>query len=127
MKRLKADKEISKMSTFELAHHSCDVQGKIQDQYEIGQLVFGVEYDGDHLDEAEVSGYLFLAECGDYLICAPDYVHCNGDIKRQLREMYNDSLNNYGVEIHMLHKDLTFTTCEEAEAVLKELTNGAES
>lgn len=100
-------------------YEELEEQGKIQRNYEIGQWIFGIE-------EEEVGGYLFMAECGDYIICTPEFMHCNGDIKRQLMEMYKDSLNNYGVEVHMLNKNLTFTTCEEAEAALKEIINQTE-
>lgn len=96
-------------------------QGTVWDKYKPGQLVYGIEYDEDDLDRAEVSGYLFMAECGDYLVCASDYVHCMGDFNWQLREMYRDSLRDYGVEVHMLYKNLAFPTLEEAEAALEEL------
>ena len=91
--------------------------------YEVGQLIYGIEYDGVDLDNAEVSGYLYMAECDGYVICASDYVHCNGDFKRQLREMYRESIEDYGVELHMLCKHLTFSNREEAHAKLDEMLN----
>lgn len=96
-------------------------QGTIQSKYKPGQLVYGIEYDEDDLEEADVTGYLFMAECGDYLICTSDYVHCMGNFDWQLREMHRESCRDYGVEVHMLHKNLAFPTLEEAEAALKEL------
>lgn len=89
--------------------------------YKIGQLIYGVEFDMAEIEEAEVSGYLFMAECGNYILCSSAYVHCEGNFNRQLKEMYLESVNNYGVEIHMLRKRWTFSTSEEADEALKRL------
>ena len=89
--------------------------------YKMGQLIYGVEFDIANIEHAEVSGYLFMSECGDYILCSSEYVDCSGNFKRQLKEMYLESVNNYGVEIHMLHKKWTFPTIEEADLELKKL------
>ena len=89
--------------------------------YKMGQLIYGVEFDIANIEHAEVSGYLFMLECGDYILCSSEYVDCSGNFKRQLKEMYLESVNNYGVEIHMLHKKWTFPTIEEADLELKKL------
>lgn len=89
--------------------------------YELGRLIYGVEFDIANIEDAEVSGYLFMAECGDYILCSSEYVNYSGNFKRQLKEMYLESVNNYGVEIHMLQKRWTFPTSEEADEALKRL------
>ena len=94
-----------------------------KEMYEVGQLIYGIEYDGVDLDNAEVSGYLYMAECNDYVICASNYVHCNGDFERQLGEMYRESIDDYGVKLYMLCKHLTFSNQKEAHAKLDELLN----
>ena len=86
-----------------------------------GQLIYGIEVEEDYYDEAEVSGYLFMAECGDYIICCGEYIHLEDDFESQLDEMYEESIENCGVDVNLLRKDLCFVTKNEANNYLNEL------
>lgn len=86
-----------------------------------GQLIYGIEVTEDYYDEAEVTGYLFMAECGDYIICCSEYMSCEDDFKSQLEEMYQESIEDYGVSVNLLRKDLCFATANEANDYLIEL------
>ena len=79
-----------------------------------GQLIYGIEVEEDYYDEAEVSGYLFMAECGEYM-------HLEDDFESQLDEMYEESIENCGVDVNLLRKDLCFATKNEANNYLNEL------
>ena len=36
--------------------------------FKVGQWIYAIEVEEDYWDEAEVSGLLFMAECGNYII-----------------------------------------------------------
>lgn len=91
--------------------------------YKSGQLIYGIEVEEDYYDEAEVSGYLFMAECGDYIICCSEYMGCEDDFESQLDEMYEESIENQGVDVYLLRKDLCFATENEANDYLDKLIN----
>ena len=88
-----------------------------------GQWIYGIEVEEDYYDEAEVSGYLFMAECGEYIICCSEYMHHEDDFKSQLNEMYEESIENQGTDVYLLRKDLCFATENEANDYLDELIN----
>lgn len=92
--------------------------------FEPGQWIYGIEVEGDYFDEAEISGYLFMAECGEYVICCSEYMSYENDFKNQLEEMYQESIENSGVDMALLKKDLCYATEEEAEGYLNKLRNG---
>lgn len=91
--------------------------------FKVGQLIYGIEVLEDDFENAEVSGYLFMAECGNYIICCSNYVHHEGDFNSQLGEMYEESINEYGVEVNMLRKEYVFETCNQAKDMLNEVLN----
>lgn len=55
-----------------------------------GQWIYGIEVLEDYFDEAEVSGYLYMADCGDYIICCSEYANHEDDFESQLAEMYEE-------------------------------------
>lgn len=83
--------------------------------FETGQRIYGIEIKEDRYDEAEISGYLFMAECEDYTICCSEYSHCKGNFESQLQEMAEESMNDCSVEVNILKKDLCFETLKQAE------------
>lgn len=86
-----------------------------------GQWIYGIEVDEEDYDEAEVSGFLFMAECDDYIVCCAEYLSCENNFKSQLKEMYKESFNNYGIEVNLLKKALCFETKDEAYEYLHKL------
>lgn len=91
--------------------------------FKVGQLVYGIEVLEDDFENAEVSGYLFMAECGDYIICCSEYMHQEGDFNSQLEEMYEESINDYGVDVNMLKKEYVFEAYNQANDMLDEMIN----
>ena len=91
--------------------------------FKVGQLVYGIEVLEDDFENAEVSRYLFMAECGDYIICCSEYMHQEGDFNSQLEEMYEESINDYGVDVNMLKKEYVFETYNQANDMLDEMIN----
>lgn len=82
----------------------------------VGDTVWVIdEYENDY------DGYLFMANCGEYVIVAVEYAHRAGDFKSQLMEMVDESYDNFGVDVEIFHKDNVFLTKEEAEQELKRL------
>lgn len=89
--------------------------------FKLGQMIYGIKVLEDYFDEAEVSGYLYMAECGDYIICCSEYIHHENDFESQLAEMYEESVDNYGVDLNLLRKEFVFDTFEKAQKKLEEL------
>lgn len=91
--------------------------------FKIGQLVYGIEVKEDDFENAEVVGYLFMSECSDYIICCSEYMHHEGDFNSQLQEMYEESVDEQGVEVNILKKEYVFETYNQANDMLDELIN----
>lgn len=90
--------------------------------YKVGQLIYGIEaLDDDDYDAMEVSGYLFMAECGNYIICVAEDISFEGDFNGQLDDMYEESIEWDGISMNMLKKDLCFLTRNQAYDYLEEL------
>lgn len=89
--------------------------------FKVGQWIWCIDHFNDDLEEAEVSGYLFMAECGDYIIASSEYAHWEDDFKNQLEEMYEESIEYRGVEVFLLKKDSCFGTQNQAEDYLEEM------
>ena len=89
--------------------------------FEVGQWIWGIAVESDNYDEADVSGYLFMAECGNYVICCAEDMSHEDDFNVQLDEMYKESLDWDGVSMNLLRKDLCFSTKDEAQDYLDEL------
>lgn len=89
--------------------------------FEVGQLIWTIEATDDDYESAEVSAYLFMAECNDYIICCPRYSNC-ADFDSQLEEMYEESTYNCGcVEVAIIKKELCFERKFQADAALSKL------
>lgn len=88
-----------------------------------GQLIYGIEVVEDDFENAEVVGYLFMAECGDYIICCSEYMHHEGDFSSQLDEMYEESIDEQGVDVNILRKEYVFETYNQANDMLDEMIN----
>lgn len=86
-----------------------------------GQWIYGIEVLEDYFDEAEVSGYLYMAECGDYIICCSEYTNHEDDFESQLAEMYEESIDDFDVDLNLLRKEFVFDTLEKAQKRLEEL------
>lgn len=83
--------------------------------YEVGQWVYCVEF-GETKEPVDIGGYLFLAECSDYILCVPEYASCRGDMDAQLEEMYEESMEDFGADgIMIAKKEHVFPSLEEAE------------
>lgn len=89
--------------------------------FRVGQWIWCIEVVDDCWDEAEVSGFLFMAECGDYVIASPEYAHWEDDFESQLEEMCEESFKEHGVEVYILKKDYCFETQNQAEDYLNEM------
>lgn len=88
--------------------------------FKVGQWIWGIEVEYSDFESAEISGYLFMAECGDYVICCGEYAHLEGDFDNQLEEMYEESLNDGDVSLKILKKEYVFGTHEEAKDMLRQ-------
>ena len=90
-------------------------QGLLKKQlYKEGQLVWCV-------DEYEYSGLLFIGTCGEYVMVAPEFVHCATDFDRQLEEMCEESQEDLTSDIKIYHKDRVYPTRTEAQSALEEM------
>ena len=89
--------------------------------YNVGQLIYGIEVLDDNYEEAEVTGLLFMAECGDYIICTADDISFEGDFNAQMEDMYEESVEWSGTRMYMLRKDLCFPNRNQAYDYLEEL------
>lgn len=89
--------------------------------FKVGQWIYAIEVEEDYWDEAEVSGLLFMAECGNYILACSEYMHLEGEFESQLEEMCNESAEDCGVSVYLLRKDLCFETQNQAEDYLVEM------
>ena len=89
--------------------------------FKVGQWIYGIEVIEDDFENAEVSGYLFMAECGDYVICCAEYSHLQGCFNEQLEEMYKESIQDCSADLNILKKEYVFGTENEANDYLVEL------
>lgn len=89
--------------------------------FEVGQWIWGVEVQSDNYDEADVRGYLFMAECDNYVICCAKDMSYKDDFNTQIDGMYKESLDWGGVIVNLLRKDLCFATIYEAEDCMYKL------
>lgn len=92
--------------------------------FKIGQVIFGIEVVDNDFDKAEISGYLFMAECGNYVICCAEDMSYEDDFESQLDYMYEDGIENFGVDVVLLKKELCFDTEEKANEYLTKLQRG---
>jgi hypothetical protein len=91
--------------------------------FDVGQLIYGIEVIDDDFENAEISGYLYMAECGNYIICCAEYAHLENDFDTQLCEMYIESIEEYGIELNLLKKEYVFETKEGAKRYLDIIVN----
>ena len=89
--------------------------------FKIGQWIYGIEVVDDDFESAEISGYLFMAECGDYVICCSEYAHHEGNFDDQLAEMYEECIDDCGVDLKILKKEYVFGTYDQANDYLIEM------
>lgn len=89
--------------------------------FKVGQWIYGIEVVDDDFESAEISGYLFMAECGDYVICCSEYAHHKGHFDNQLEEMYEECIDDCGVELNILKKEYVFGTYNQANDYLIEM------
>ncbi|MGF7012003.1 putative RNA-binding Zn-ribbon protein involved in translation (DUF1610 family) [Lachnospiraceae bacterium PF1-22] len=93
--------------------------GTAANEYTVGQLVYGVEF-----DEGEpymVGKFIFLARCNNYVICTPKWEGFTGDIDEQLMEMHKEFLEDTTENVCLCASEHIFSTKEEAEKCLAEL------
>lgn len=88
--------------------------------YKLGEVIYGIEI----LDngETDIRGELFLAECGDYILCVSEYVGYPFD--KQLEKMYEESVENMEVPITIFKKEYTYATLEDAQKSQENLKAG---
>lgn len=93
-------------------------------QFNVGDLVWCVyDYEEDGESKYDCDGYIFMGVCGDYVLVATEYAHCEDNFNRQLAEMCDESLANQGIDIEMFRRYRVFKTKEEAEIVVGEMNN----
>ena len=63
----------------------------------------------------EVSGFLFIARQGQFIIGTPQYMSCAGSIVDQLHQMCEETLEQDGVEVYIHYANKCYSTVEEAE------------
>lgn len=88
-----------------------------------GQLIWCIEIPYDYPDEAELTGYLYMAECKDYIICCPDYVRYKGNFDYQLSEMCRESNDDSYTSVSLFKKEYVFEHKDVAKAFLEEFLN----
>lgn len=66
----------------------------------------------------EVTGYLFMGVCGDYIIVSSEYM--GYEFEEQLEAMCEDMVEDCSLDIYIFHKSRVFKTKAEAEAKLAE-------
>lgn len=89
--------------------------------YKVGQWVYGIRILED-IQDLEISGYLYIGKCKDYIICTREDGNYLEDFKSQLNAMYEACSNDYmGVKVHLLKNDLTFGDYDEAMEVFEKL------
>jgi len=89
--------------------------------FKVGQLIYAIVVEEDNWDEAEISGLLFMAECGDYILACSEYAHLEDDFESQLEEMCDESAEWDGVSVCLLRKKLCFETKNQARDHLNEM------
>lgn len=95
--------------------------------FKVGQWIYAIDVVNEDYEPAEVSAYLFMAECKDYIICCSEYFHCTDDFDAQLEEMCEESAENCGsVDVAIIRKDLCFETQKQAEETLLKLMEECE-
>lgn len=78
-----------------------------------GDLVWCMENEG--YDDADYTGYLFMATCMGYVIVCSEYMHHAGWFDYQLAEMAEESEENMGVEVYIFRKKDVCLTEDEAK------------
>ena len=102
-----------------LAHYEdLEEQGRlIQSPFQVGETVWCMEENYDYT--WEVTGYLFMGVCGDYIIVSSEYM--GYEFEEQLEAMCEDMVEDCSLDIYIFHKSRAFKTKEEAEAKLEEM------
>lgn len=88
--------------------------------YKVGEEIYCIEVDDDY-DFAEVNKYLYMAKCGEYIICCGQDSNFKNDFNMQLKKMCSESFVNYGVTMQIIKENHVFTTHEDAIKRLQEL------
>lgn len=88
-------------------------------RFNVGDIVWVLTGDEDEAETLDYGGYVFMATCGDYVIVATEYAHCENNFKRQLAEMAVESYDNYGVDVEIFHKRKVYKTEEDVKKVIK--------
>lgn len=95
-------------------------KNNIQSQYKAGECIFGIE--GSENVGYEVLGYLFVAQCGEYIICVSTFVHLEGRFWDQMEEIYQDCMEGrYSDFFTLLHNSRTFRDHDTAVEKLKQM------
>ena len=90
-------------------------------KYKLGQWIYGIEIlDDGEIPESEVVSIMFMAECGEYILGVGKYLHCE-NFEEQLKEMYEESVEDGDVLISMLRKEYTYATEKEAQEALDKM------
>ena len=89
--------------------------------FEVGQWIYGIEVIDDDFESAEIKSCLFMAECGDYIICCDEYAHRKEHFNDQLAEMYEESINYFSVDLNILKSEYVFGTYNQANDYLIEM------
>lgn len=97
------------------------MEGILEYMFKTGQWIYAIDVVDEDYESAEINEYLFMAECGDYIICCSEYIHWENDFTNQLKEMCEESIRDYGVEVFMLKKDMCFETKNQANDYLVEM------
>lgn len=89
-------------------------------KYKPGEMVWCIEEIGFG-NEVEISGYLFMAMCGEFVItCAEDSIYEN-NFEEQLKAMQFESSDFDGVSVNIHHKENVFNDIKEAEQAAAEM------
>lgn len=111
-------------------HHEEDVWNKLAEYEDLeeqglinklpckaGETVYCIEECGD---DFEISGYVFLAVCGEYYLVTAHYASCH-TFEDQLEDMLQECVDSGCTDVNMFHKTRVFTTHEEAKKALAEM------
>lgn len=67
----------------------------------------------------EATGYIFIAQRGQFIIGTSEYWHYHGRIVDQLRKMCEETLEEDGINMYVHFANKCYATYEEAEKSIR--------
>ena len=83
-------------------------------RFKPGQWIYGIEIVDNDFKNAKISGFIYMGECNNYIICCSQYSDCGEDFAKQMKLMYKESVREKSVCLNLLHKKYAFAKREDA-------------